>query len=223
MRVKICGITSLDQAMAIAQLGATDLGFICVPQSPRYIDPQAIAAITQGLEAGAIAVGTVGVFVDASAELISTIVHQTGLKTIQLHGQETLETCRELRHRLPNTEFIKAIRVRKPQDLDRACSYAATVHALLLDAYHPQHHGGTGLTLDWTTLLNFRPGCPWLLAGGINPHNIQTALAQAAPDGIDLSSGVEQSPGVKDLTLVKALFQQLATRPAQPGVQTAEL
>jgi phosphoribosylanthranilate isomerase len=221
MRVKICGISSLDQAIAIAELGATDLGFICVSRSPRYIAVNPLKTITYGLEQRGIEVGTVGVFVDAPIDAIISTVHQTRLQTIQLHGQESFETCQQLRHLLPDTEFIKAIRVRGPEDLDQAYSYATAVHGLLLDAYHPHLHGGTGQTLNWTTLLNFRPGCPWLLAGGLNPNNIQTALAQTAPDGIDLSSGVEQSPGIKDLTLVKALFEQLVSLPPKPGLLTS--
>jgi phosphoribosylanthranilate isomerase len=210
MRVKICGITSLDQAQAIAQLGATDLGFICVSQSPRYLTVDTLAAITQGLMADGIQVGTVGVFVDASVDELVSVVGQTHLKTLQLHGQESVQTCQVIRQALPNTEIIKAIRVRQPQDLDLAQRYASQVDGLLLDAYHPHQYGGTGQTLDWETLKSFRPGCPWLLAGGLNPKNIQAALSLVSPDGIDLSSGVEASPGRKNLDLVKELFAQLA-------------
>jgi phosphoribosylanthranilate isomerase len=209
MRVKICGITRLDQAQAIASLGATDLGFIGVPQSPRYMDGTAIAAITRALAEAGMAVGTVGVFVNALGDHVAAVVRQSGLKTIQLHGQETPQDCERLRQALPGVEIIKAIRVRGRQDLDLAHSYADQVDYLLLDAYHPRQYGGTGTTLDWDTLQTFSPNCPWLLAGGLTPDNIQTALARVTADGIDLSSGVEQSPGVKDLTLVQQLFQQL--------------
>jgi len=213
MRVKICGITRLDQARAVAGLGATDLGFICVPQSARYIGLERLATITQGLQAENLKVGTVGVFVNTRVPEIVQIVEQTGLKTLQLHGQESFTTCQELRHCLPHTEIIKAIRIRQPQDLTLAQSYIDQVDSLLLDAYHPQQYGGTGQTLDWETLKNFRPSCPWLLAGGINPKNIKIAISLVAPDGIDLSSGVEDRPGIKNLDRVKDLFDQIAELP----------
>ncbi|HIK45910.1 MAG TPA: phosphoribosylanthranilate isomerase [Leptolyngbyaceae cyanobacterium M65_K2018_010] len=209
MRVKICGLTEVDQALAIAQLGATDLGFICVPQSPRYRPPSQIASMVAALKAEAPAVGTVGVFADADPATIQAVVTQTGLSTLQLHGAEPVEQCQLLRALLPSTRLIKAIRVRTREDLQRALGYGPQVDALLLDAYHPEQLGGTGLTLDWSSLARFSPPCPWLLAGGLRPDNVQQALTVLSPDGIDLSSGVEQQPGLKDLHLVRQLFEQL--------------
>ena len=212
MRVKICGITEVDQALAIAGHGATHLGFICVPQSPRYLVPEALATITQALDTAGVGVGTVGVFADAPRSEICAVARQARLSHVQLHGQETWEQCQQLRAELPAIALIKAIRVRTADDLARAIGYAPYVDTLLLDAYHPQHLGGTGLTLDWDTLVSFKPPCPWLLAGGLTPENVPTALAAlqpGGPDGIDLSSGVEQRPGVKDLGLVDRLFEQL--------------
>ena len=108
-----------------------------------------------------------------------------------------------------NTEIIKALRVRSSEALNQADTYAGSVDTLLLDAYHPQMQGGTGQTLDWKSLQQFNPSCPWLLAGGLTPDNILDALNQVQPAGIDLSSGVERSPGDKDLTKVAKLFEQL--------------
>lgn len=212
MWVKICGITQVDQALAIAALGATHLGFICVPQSPRYLSPEGLAPILQGLREQRVRVATVGVFADADPATLGAIVKQIGLSTVQLHGGETPQICQGLRLELPGTRLIKAIRVQSEADLARALTYTPWVDALLLDAYHPDRLGGTGHTLNWADLNRFRPPCPWFLAGGLRPDNIQTALASLSPDGIDLSSGVEQRPGWKDLTLVRALFQAL-----QPG------
>lgn len=213
MRVKICGITGLEQAKAIAQFGATDLGFICVPQSPRFVEVGLLAAIIRGLQAEGVDIGTVGVFVNRSPAEVSAVVHQSNLKTIQLHGGETLDDIKRLRQALPEIEIIKAVRVRSPQDLDLSQSYASHVDYLLLDAYHAHLYGGTGKTLDWETLGNFDPPCPWMLAGGLNPQNIQTALSLITPHGIDLSSGIEQAPGIKDLNLVRQLFAQLQQIP----------
>lgn len=209
MRVKICGITQVDQALAIARLGATDLGFICVPQSPRYVTPAALAVITQALAAAGVTPGTVGVFANATADEVGLVARQTYLTTVQLHGQETPLQCEQVRELLPQVSIIKAIRVGSHQDLDQALTYAPLVDALLLDAYHPQQLGGTGLTLDWGTLETFAPDCPWLLAGGLTPDNIALALSTLSPDGVDLSSGVEQRPGLKDLDRVARLFEQL--------------
>jgi phosphoribosylanthranilate isomerase len=212
MWVKICGITQVDQALAIAALGATHLGFICVPQSPRYLSPEGLAPILQGLRERRVRVGTVGVFADADPGTLGAIVKQVGLNTVQLHGGEPPQVCQELRLELPGVRLIKAIRVRSEADLARALTYTPWVDALLLDAYHSDRLGGTGRTLDWAALTRFRPPCPWFLAGGLRPDNIQTALTRLSPDGIDLSSGVEQRPGWKDLTLVRALFQALYPR-----------
>ena len=212
MRVKICGITQAEQAIAIARHGATHLGFICVPQSPRYVAPAALAEITQALDAAGVMTKTVGVFADAPLAEMGAIVRQANLSHIQLHGQETLEQCQQLLAELPGIFLIKAIRIRTGEDLAWAETYAPYVDALLLDAYHPQQLGGTGLTLDWDALVSFRPVCPWMLAGGLTPENVSTALSTLQPDGIDLSSGVEQRPGVKDLALVQHLFEQLQPR-----------
>jgi phosphoribosylanthranilate isomerase len=209
MRIKICGITSVEQGAAIAGMGATDLGFICVPSSPRYLDLTKLHPLITAL--GSVA-NTVGVFADFSVMTISYVVGITELNTVQLHGNESIEFCQELREALPETEIIKAWRVRDNSDLDKISAYSEVVDGLLLDAYHPDALGGTGQTLDWEQLSAFTPSIPWLLAGGLTPDNICTALSQLHPDGIDLSSGVEVSPGNKDLVLVDRLFTNLSSR-----------
>ena len=207
MRIKICGITTIEQAIAISELGATDLGFICVPSSPRHLTLNRLQTIVEEL-AGR--VNTVGVFADFSVTTISFVVTLTNLATVQLHGTESIEFCQELRQLLPETEIIKAWRIRSPEDLDRIQTYSEVVDGLLLDAYHPDAlGGGTGQTLDWEQLAAFKPPIPWLLAGGLTPANIRLALSQLQPDGIDLSSGVESSPGHKNLALVDRLFANL--------------
>ncbi|MGL5080085.1 MAG: phosphoribosylanthranilate isomerase [Microcoleaceae cyanobacterium] len=214
MRVKICGITQLEQAQAIAQLGATALGFICVPSSPRYISPKHIQEIVSQLPAP---IDCIGVFVNTSLPQIVQTVAIGRLTGVQLHGDETVEFCNSLRQVLPQApsnstpvELIKAIRVQSLADLERAQSYLGYIDTVLLDAYHPQQFGGTGKTLNWQDLPSFHPGCSWFLAGGLTPENISSALRWVHPDGIDLSSGVETSPGVKNLAKVAQLFEVLA-------------
>ncbi len=209
MRIKICGVTQVDQAQAIAQFGATALGFICVKQSPRYIPPEQIRGLTT-LQT----VDRVGVFVDASVTEIERVVAIAQLTAAQLHGNESPQFCQQLRAALPAIEIIKAFRVRNAETLEQTRSYENCADALLLDAYHPNVTnpgllGGTGKTLNWDSLKQFRPHCPWILAGGITPDNVLDALQQLQPDGIDLSSGVEVAPGDKDLAAVERLFVNL--------------
>ncbi|MEH2321517.1 phosphoribosylanthranilate isomerase [Nostoc sp.] len=209
MRVKICGITQPQQSMAIASLGATALGFICVPTSPRYVTTSQIRAAVAELPAN---IDTIGVFANASIPEISQIVGDSGLTGVQLHGDELPNFCYYLREALPNAEIIKALRIRSLEHLETAIDYIKYIDTLLLDAYHPQQLGGTGKTLDWRILEQFNPTCPWFLAGGLTPDNIVEALSQVSPSGIDLSSGVERSPGDKDLDKVAKLFEKLGSR-----------
>jgi len=210
IRVKICGITQPEQSLAITSLGATALGFICVPSSPRYVN---IAQIQAAIAPISPNIDKIGVFANTTISEISQIVKKSGLTGVQLHGDETPEFCHQLRQSLSQVEIIKAIRVRSLEHLQTTIHYTDYVDTLLLDAYHPQHLGGTGQTLDWLMLnQEFSPSLPWFLAGGLTPDNILTALSQINPHGIDLSSGVEHSPGNKDLDKVALLFQNLGNR-----------
>ncbi len=206
MRVKICGLRKLDQAQAIANLGVNSLGFICFPPSPRYIDLPQLKEIVNNLNPE---VAKVGVFVNMRPEAITKVVQETGLTGVQLHGEETPEICYQLRQLLPSIELIKVIRVRNLESLRESEKYFTCVDTLLLDAYHPQFYGGTGEILNWENLAQFCPPIPWLLAGGLTPDNILTAIKKANPNGVDLSSGVEISPGDKDLAKVTQLLSQL--------------
>jgi phosphoribosylanthranilate isomerase len=206
MRVKICGITQPQQSLAITQLGATALGFICVPSSPRYVSIEQINLATSHVPDH---VDKIGVFANSTIFEIIKVVSSSSLTGVQLHGDETPLFCEELRQVLPNIELIKAFRVRSWEQLETTPNYIGCVDTLLLDAYHPQLLGGTGKTLDWQVLQSFRPDLPWFLAGGLTPDNLLTALTQIHPHGIDLSSGVERSPGDKDLDKVALLFSRI--------------
>jgi phosphoribosylanthranilate isomerase len=206
MRIKICGICQPDQGQAIAALGIKTLGFICVSSSPRYVTVKKVRQILEKLPPD---IQTIGVFADASLETIEQVVLETGFTGIQLHGNESPEFCRAVKQAFPNREIIKALRIQSVESLQKAIAYYSVIDTLLLDAYHPQQLGGTGKTLPWNDLKNFQPPCPWLLAGGLNPDNVLTALESLHPDGIDLSSGVERSPGDKDLEKVYQLLKNL--------------
>ncbi len=210
LQVKICGITRVEQGQAIARLGATALGYVCVARSPRYITPKKISPITTALPG----IQHFGVFANAPLSETVATVKTAGLTVIQLHGDETPAACQLLRAALkaaslPHIKLVKALRIRTATDLVTALSYEPDVDALLLDAYHPDQLGGTGRTIDWQTLQTFAPTRPWFLAGGLTPDNVLIALAQLSPNGIDLSSGVERSPGDKDLQKVRQLFDQI--------------
>lgn len=220
MRVKICGISKLEQGQAIAQMGATALGFICFPKSPRYITPENIRNIVEKLP---INIDKIGVFVNLDIDLLAEIIINTKLNGIQLHGDESPEFCYQLRQSIPNNiEIIKALRIKDSEDLAKANIYENHVDTLLLDAYHQDKLGGTGQTLDGEILKNFHPNIPWFLAGGLTPKNITVAIQQLMLVseakiefnqnfcGIDLSSGVEIAPGDKDLVKVKNLFDSIA-------------
>ena len=209
MRVKICGITQIKQGQEIAVLGANSIGFICVERSSRYITPDKIKAIAEVLPAQT---DKVGVFADHSLAEITRVVDEANLTSVQLHGKESPDFCVNLRQAIaPEIEIIKAFRIKTADSLKETAKYSSCVDTLLLDAYHPQMLGGTGETIDWQDLKDFKPSLPWMLAGGLTPDNVSQALSRLQPDGIDLSSGVERSPGDKDLSKVARLFEAIAS------------
>lgn len=208
LQLKICGLTQAPQAIEIVQLGVDAIGFICVPSSPRYISPGQISEIIKNLSEFPKLL-TVGVFANADVETIKNTVKISGINTIQLHGQETPDTVSQIRQQFPNYTLIKALRIKDALSLEQTKYYAPLVDVLLLDAYHPEQLGGTGLAWDWSLLKNFNPACEWWLAGGLNPENVINAIELTAPNGIDLSSGVELSPGQKSISKVQTLIQTL--------------
>lgn len=205
LKLKICGLTQAPQAIEIAQLGVDAIGFICVPRSPRYVSPGQISNIIQNLTEFPKLL-TVGVFANAELKTIQETVKISQINTIQLHGQESSETVIAIREKFPTHTLIKALQIKDAASLKQASDYAPFVDVLLLDAYHPEQLGGTGLAWDWSLLKHFNPACEWWLAGGLNPENVIEAIKATNPNGIDLSSGVELSPGQKSLSKVEALI-----------------
>lgn len=195
--VKICGITRLEDAEAAVACGADALGFVFWPKSPRCIDSHRARAIVSSLPPF---VTPVGVFVDQPPEEINRIASAARLGAIQLHGNESLDSARSL-----DLPVLKAITVDS--------SDAATVDAwpaniiLLLDVHDPVRRGGTGQTVDWVAASEISRRRRTILAGGLTPENVAEAMARVRPYGIDVSSGVETSPGIKDHGRLKALFE----------------
>jgi phosphoribosylanthranilate isomerase len=203
-RIKICGLTQPDQAYAIAQMGVHALGFIGVSSSPRFVTPGQLMVIVKHLPPFT---ERVVVLADPTDEEIEQYSIHARVSTIQLHGAESPERCAQIQIRFPWLRLIKAFRVRCTDDLTKTEAYPAVVDSYLLDAYHPDQLGGTGLTLDWEELVAYKPSRPWILAGGLTPDNIHLALSRLTPPAIDLSSGVEDSPGQKNLQSVRNLIQ----------------
>ncbi|MGC6482140.1 MAG: phosphoribosylanthranilate isomerase [Synechococcus sp.] len=213
--VKICGLTSVDQAGAVAALGAGAIGVIGVAGSPRFVAERHRRHLFTHLQQHHPRVERVWVVADLEdAELNAALSGQGAPSVIQLHGHETPERCINLRQRHPQTRWWKALRVRQPQDLDCLQRYEACVDALLLDAWNAEQLGGTGHRLDlrWLQQLEtlLPPAMPWWLAGGISAEWIPEVLSQVHPNGLDASSRLEVAPGVKDLTKVRDLIQATA-------------
>jgi len=194
IRVKICGITRLEDALAASELGADAVGFVFYEKSPRYIEPAKAAAIIRQLPPF---VSAVGLFVNPSQNFIGRVLQTVPLGVIQLHGDETPEFCASQRRRV-----LKAIHVSCADDLKQAAAFQCPV---LLDAKAPAGvYGGTGTTFDWSLLRDFEHHYPVSLAGGLNIDNIAEAMAVRAWFALDVSSGVEQSPGIKDAEKMRA-------------------
>ncbi len=189
VRIKICGITNKEDALAAAHLGADALGFIFAP-SPRKISAERAREIIKALPPF---IKTVGVFVDEDPERVSTIAAMCGLDVLQLHGSESIDYCSSFDRRV-----IKAVRLRSRDDLENLSKYVNVVDALLLDTYVPNKLGGTGITFDWKLAVEARRYGRIILAGGLNPENVAAAISMVKPYAVDASSGLEQSPGVKD-------------------------
>jgi phosphoribosylanthranilate isomerase len=206
MIVKICGITSLADALSAVAAGADLLGFNFYPKSPRYLQPAACAGLVAGLrQRGLAAVGLVGVFVNAAPLEIETILDQCGLDLAQLSGDEPPQTLVSLSQRA-----FKALRPPSGAALAAALAQLparAQPPACLIDAYHPQSYGGTGQQADWSLARSVARQQPILLAGGLTPANVAAAIRQVAPWGVDVASGVEAAPGQKDPAKVAAFVK----------------
>lgn len=185
----------MADALLAAAAGADLLGFNFYPPSPRWVEPGLVRRILQELSASFPAVMSVGVFVNEPAEVIRRLAAESGVRLLQLHGDEPPEFCRQF-----DQPVIKALRLSGPEDLEPASHY--TVHALLVDSKTPAY-GGSGVMTDWRLAETIaRRHERVILAGGLTPHNVAAAVAAVRPWGVDTASGVEREPGVKDAELV---------------------
>lgn len=197
-RIKICGITRPEDALAAARAGADAIGLVFYEASSRAVD---IAQARQICAALPPFVSSVGLFVDAPQERVREVLQQVPLDLLQFHGDETPEYC-ELFVR----PWIKALRMREGIDLALEASRYAAARGLLLDAWVPGQPGGTGETFDWQRVPR-DPGYPVVLAGGLNPDNVAAAVHQCRPWAVDVSGGVEERPGIKSATAISAFVR----------------
>lgn len=209
--VKICGVTRLEDALLAVELGASAIGFVFWPASPRYIPPSRAAEIAAALPPR---VATIGVFVDQTRNFVWNAAEQVGLTALQLHGSESLAFAAALPR-----PVIKAVPVTPDFSLDAVMEIPRSI-TVLLDAHDPVRRGGTGQTIDWSVAAAVAWRRPVFLSGGLHPGNIHDAIARVNPHAVDLSSGVESAPGIKDPTKLRTLFEALAQD--QPGVDDGD-
>lgn len=197
VKIKICGITSVADGLAAAEAGADMIGLMFYEKSPRHITLQAAAEIAQAVSPF---VTKVGVFVNPTEELVLRAIDECGLNMLQFHGDETPEFCLQF-----GAMCVKAFRIRDAQSLQALPVYQTD--AYLLDAYSASGLGGTGEKFNWNLAVEAKKfGKPIFLAGGLTPDNVAAAVRQVQPFAVDVSSGVESSPGKKDYAEVRAFI-----------------
>ncbi len=209
-RIKICGITNLDDARAAAQAGADALGFVFCADSPRVVAPQVVAEITRALPQRVL---RVGVFRDAAPTTILHLVSACGLDAVQLHGEESPEFC----DALAPFPVWKAFRMANRDVLPQLAAYRNVTAAWLLDSCVAGQAGGTGATFNWDLAIEARQFAhPIVLAGGLTPENVAEAVRRVRPAAVDVASGVEASPGRKDVDKVRRFIA--AVRSVEVGI-----
>ena len=201
--IKICGLTRADEAVACAEAGADAIGLVFYPPSPRHLTPQQASEISLALPDQT---ARVGVFVNCPVSDMQRLIEECRLTAVQLHGQESPDVVSEIRGR--GVLVIKALFVNKPPLISEAPRYPDT--AFLVECGNGSLPGGNALSWSWAEVKPFGRSYPLILAGGISPDTIARAVSEAGPDAVDVSSGVESSPGRKDIEKVSAIIQALS-------------
>ena len=208
--VKICGLTSEEQALQIAKLGVNAIGIISVEQSPRYISADIKKKIFQTLERVYPKIERISVVQNCPIDLIiKNFLGSPSETIIQLHGDEDIDYCKKIRKEIPNIGLWKAFRIRTEKDLDKIKPFEDFVDAILLDSWNKETYGGSGKKINSLHLKNLQFSKPWWLAGGISIEWIDEILTEIKPDGLDISSSIEISPGLKDLKKTEGLINYL--------------
>ena len=198
-RVKICGMTRSDDTVAAVRAGADALGFVFVPASPRCLSTSDAASLVDGVPAF---VSRFGLFQDQDVEQVARILDQVPLNVLQFHGSEPADFCRQF-----GLPYVKAVRMTEPGALESAEQLYSDASALLLDSHSAGTIGGTGRTFDWSLIID--SSMPLIIAGGLGPENVFELVRTHRPWGVDVSSGVESRPGIKDHDLISKFMSEV--------------
>ena len=208
--VKICGITSVEQAIQVAKLGTNAIGIISVDESPRYISPEKKKEIFKSLKDLYPNIDRVSVVKDIPIDsIIKSFLGEPNETIIQLHGDEDIDYCQKLKQRIPNIGLWKAFRIKNKKDLDQIKPYENFVDAILLDSWNKETYGGSGKRIKQKYLEDLSFSKPWWIAGGVSTEWIGEILKNIKPNGIDISSSIEISPGIKDLEKTKQIIKKI--------------
>lgn len=208
--IKICGITKTSQARSIAELKINAIGVIGVKNSPRFVPEEECMKIFNEVEKVSSSIEKVLVIANAKLEEVKCINNRsTPPSVIQLHGNESVDYCRELKNEFPRIKIWKAFRLKAINDLENISQYEKNIDAILIDAWDDKSIGGTGNRVPIELLLNKNFKAPWILAGGISAEIIPEIFSKLRPDGIDASSRLEISPGIKDIKKVASLVREI--------------
>ncbi len=208
--VKICGITSIEQALKVAELGTNAIGIISVNESPRYISPKKKKEIFKTLKNLYPKIDRVSVVKNSPFDsLIKSFLGEPSENIIQLHGDEDIDYCQKLKQRIPNVGLWKAFRIKNKEDLEKIKPYENFIDAILLDSWNKETYGGSGKRIEQNYLEDISFSKPWWIAGGVSSDWIDDILEKIKPNGIDISSSVEISPGIKDLEKTKQIIREI--------------
>jgi len=208
--IKICGLTSEEQALKVAKLGANAIGIIAVEESPRYVSAEIKKKIFKTLEKLHPKIERVSVVQNCPIDLIiKNFLGNPSETIIQLHGDEDIDYCKKIREKILNIGLWKAFRIKTEKDIDKIKPFEDFVDAILLDSWNEKTYGGSGEKIKSTYLKNLQFSKPWWLAGGISIEWINEILTDIKPDGLDISSSIEISPGLKDIKKTEDLFNLL--------------
>ncbi len=208
--VKICGITSIEQALQVAELGTNAIGIISVIESPRYVSPEKKKEIFKTLKDLYPNIERVSVVKDSSIDsIIESFLGEPNETIIQLHGNEDIHYCKKLKAQIPNIGLWKAFRIKDKKDLEKIKIYENFVDAILLDSWNNETYGGSGKRIEKTYLEGLSFSKPWWLAGGVSKDWIHEISTKIKPNGIDISSSIETSPGIKDMYKIDLLLKEV--------------
>jgi len=208
--VKICGITSTEQAVQVAELGTNAIGIISVNQSPRYISPENKNKIFKTLKYFHPNIERVSVVKDCPIDsIIKSFSEEPNETIIQLHGDEDIDYCKKLKQQIPNIGLWKAFRIKNKEDLNKIKPYENFIDAILLDSWNKETYGGSGKRIEQKFIEGLNFSKPWWIAGGVSKEWIDEILNKLKPNGIDISSSIEISPGIKDLEKTKQIINEI--------------